>query len=158
MLFYRNIRLQNLSTELFAPGPRFEVTQHGLLTPGRRNVTTAFGNGRLNLKRFRESRVTVTSRLAVYCAKPLENHDQRFCFLQLNPCGHSPYVTSSLTRGWVCVLSTSLPFRRVYVSHIQHVIENSSLCTIYKSSVSTGFVEQIMHILRIFCYNGSLVA
>jgi hypothetical protein len=21
---------------------------------------------------------------------------------QLNPCGHSPYVTSSLTRGWVC--------------------------------------------------------
>jgi hypothetical protein len=23
-------------------------------------------------------------------------------FLQLNHCGHSPYVTSSLTRGWVC--------------------------------------------------------
>jgi hypothetical protein len=25
-------------------------------------------------------------------------------FLQLNPCGHSPYVTSSLTRKWVCLL------------------------------------------------------
>jgi hypothetical protein len=25
-------------------------------------------------------------------------------FFQLNPCGHSPYVTSCLTRGWVCHL------------------------------------------------------
>jgi hypothetical protein len=28
----------------------------------------------------------------------------RVFFLQLTPCGHSPYVTSSLTRGWVCLL------------------------------------------------------
>jgi hypothetical protein len=35
-------------------------------------------------------------------AKILEAHDQRF-FLQLNLCCHSPYVTSSLTRGWVCL-------------------------------------------------------
>jgi hypothetical protein len=32
-----------------------------------------------------------------------------------------------------------------------------SLCTIYKFSVSTGFSEQIMPILRILCYNGRLV-
>jgi hypothetical protein len=32
-------------------------------------------------------------------AKPLETHDQSN-FFQLNPCGHSPYVTS-LTRRWV---------------------------------------------------------
>jgi hypothetical protein len=25
-------------------------------------------------------------------------------FFQVNPCGHSPYATSSLTRGWVCFL------------------------------------------------------
>jgi hypothetical protein len=35
--------------------------------------------------------------------KPLEDHDQRF-FFQLNTCFHSPYVTSTLTRGWVCRL------------------------------------------------------
>jgi hypothetical protein len=30
-------------------------------------------------------------------------------------------------------------------------------CTTHKSSVNTGFTEQIMLILRILCYNGSLV-
>jgi hypothetical protein len=29
-------------------------------------------------------------------------------FFQLNTCGHSPYVTSSLTRGWVCRLQLLL--------------------------------------------------
>jgi hypothetical protein len=31
------------------------------------------------------------------------------------------------------------------------------LCTIYKTSVSTGFAKQIMPILRILCYNDSLI-
>jgi hypothetical protein len=50
-------------------------------------------------------RFRVTLRLAVYRqsvrlgAKPFENQDQYFLF-QLNTCGYSPYVTSSLTRGW----------------------------------------------------------
>jgi hypothetical protein len=78
-------------------------------------------------------------------------------FFQLNPCGHSPYVTFSLTRGRVCLLWICLAFRQVYVSHIQHVTENFSFCTIHKSSVSTGFAKQIMPILRVLCYNGSLV-
>jgi hypothetical protein len=39
-----------------------------------------------------------------------------------------------------------------------HITEHSSLCTIRKSSVSTGFAEQIMPILRVLCYNGSLVS
>jgi hypothetical protein len=30
--------------------------------------------------------------------------------LQLKPCGHSPYVTSSLTRRWVCRLQLLLAF------------------------------------------------
>jgi hypothetical protein len=29
-------------------------------------------------------------------------------FFQLNNCGHSPYVTSCLTRGWVCRLELLL--------------------------------------------------
>jgi hypothetical protein len=78
-------------------------------------------------------------------------------FLLLGPCGNRHYVTSSLTRRWVCLLWIYLTFRQAYVSHLQHVIENSSFCTTYKSSVSTGFANQIIHILRILCYNGSLV-
>jgi hypothetical protein len=39
-------------------------------------------------------------------------------FSQLNPCGYSPYVTSSLTRKWVCLLWICLVFRQVYISHI----------------------------------------
>jgi hypothetical protein len=60
-------------------------------------------------------KITVTLRLAVYRQsvrlgdKPLEAHGQRF-ILQLNPCGHSPYVTSSLTRGSVCCLQLLLIF------------------------------------------------
>jgi hypothetical protein len=56
-------------------------------------------------------RVSVNLWLAVYRqsvhlgAKPLETHDH---FFQLNICGHSPYVTSSLTRGWVCRLQLLL--------------------------------------------------
>jgi hypothetical protein len=69
-------------------------------------------------------RVRVTLRLAVYrqsvClgASPLEAHDQRFFFFQLNSCANSPYVTSSLTRRWGCLLLICLAFRQVYVSHI----------------------------------------
>jgi hypothetical protein len=73
-----------------------------------------------------------------------------YFFWQLIPCGHSPYVPSSLRRGWVCLLWICLAFRQVYASHIQH-------CTTHKSSVSTGFAKQIMPLLRILCYNGSLV-
>jgi hypothetical protein len=78
-------------------------------------------------------------------------------FFQLNSCGISPYVTSSLTRWWVCLLWICLAFRQVYFSHIYHVIENSSVCTTHKSFVSTRFAEKTMPILRISYYNVSLV-
>jgi hypothetical protein len=67
-------------------------------------------------------KVKVTLRLAVYResfrlgVKHLETHDQTF-FFQLNSCGNSPYVTSSLTRRWVCLLWICLAFRQVYMSH-----------------------------------------
>jgi hypothetical protein len=78
-------------------------------------------------------------------------------FLHLNPCGHSPYVTSSLTRGWVHLFKYRLCLYQVYVSHISHVIENSPLCTIYMFYVSPGFAKHIMFILLILYYNDSLV-
>jgi hypothetical protein len=37
------------------------------------------------------------------------------------------------------------------------LLKMSSFSTLHKSSVSTGFTEQIMPILRILCSNGSLV-
>jgi hypothetical protein len=58
--------------------------------------------------------------LVVYCQsvclgnEPLETHDQNFIF-QLNTCGYSPYVTSSLTRGWVCCLQLLLGFGNIVI-------------------------------------------
>jgi hypothetical protein len=46
---------------------------------------------------------------------------------------------------------------QVYISHINHVIEHFSFCGTYKSPASPGLAKQIMYILRILCYNGSLV-
>jgi hypothetical protein len=105
--------------------------------------------------------VKLTLRLAVYHQSvrlgfnPHETHDQRY-FFQLNPCGH-PNITPSLKGRLVCLLWLCLAFRQVYVLHIQHVTENSSFCTLYKSSVSTGFAKHFMPTLRILCCNGSLV-
>jgi hypothetical protein len=42
------------------------------------------------------------------------------------------------------------------MSHVWRVIENSYLCTTYKSSVSVGPAKQNVPILLIECYNGSL--
>jgi hypothetical protein len=45
-------------------------------------------------------------------------------FFQLNTCGHSPYVTSSVTRGWVCCLQLPLAFASTFIlrskSHRTH--------------------------------------
>jgi hypothetical protein len=55
------------------------------------------------------NKVKVTLGMAVYHqsaplgTKSLEAYDLRY-FLQLNPCGHSYYVTSSLRKGWICLL------------------------------------------------------
>jgi hypothetical protein len=54
-------------------------------------------------------------------AKPLDDHDQTlvlFLFLQMNICGHSPYVTSSLTRGWICLYEYPWLLPRVGIERI----------------------------------------
>jgi hypothetical protein len=36
-------------------------------------------------------------------------------FSQLNTCGHSPYITSSLTRGWACHLQVRLVHASAFI-------------------------------------------
>jgi hypothetical protein len=55
-------------------------------------------------------KIKVPLRLTVYRqsirlgVKPFETHDERSLFYQQSPSGNSPYVSSSLTRKWVCLL------------------------------------------------------
>jgi hypothetical protein len=77
----------------------------------------------------RKVRVRVTLRLTLYRqsvrlgAQPLQNHGPYF-FSQRNTCGYSPYITSSLTRGWVCRLQLLLVLGSAVIlvseSHVAH--------------------------------------
>jgi hypothetical protein len=65
-------------------------------------------------------RVRVTLRLAVYrqsvllITEPLETQARIF-FSRLNVCGLSPYISSSLTVGWVCHLQLLLALARAFI-------------------------------------------
>jgi hypothetical protein len=39
-------------------------------------------------------------------------------FFQLNPYGHSPYITSCLTRGWVCLMNVLGLLSSVLIPHV----------------------------------------
>jgi hypothetical protein len=62
-------------------------------------------------------RITVILRLSIYADQfdlgPSTTRLTTRDFFQLNPCGNSPYITSSLTRRWI-----GFAFRQVYESHI----------------------------------------
>jgi hypothetical protein len=64
--------------------------------------------------------VRVTLRLAVYGesvrlgAESLETQGQNF-FSRMNTCGHSSYITYSLTRGWVCHLQLLLALASSFI-------------------------------------------
>jgi hypothetical protein len=64
--------------------------------------------------------------------------------------------TLSVERMGLSLMNMLGHFSSASISYIA-CYENSSLCTAYKSSVSPGFAKQVMSILRILCYNGSLV-
>jgi hypothetical protein len=49
-----------------------------------------------------------TANQFVFAPSPLRLTDRKY-FSQLNTCGHSPYILSSLTRGWVFHLQLLLP-------------------------------------------------
>jgi hypothetical protein len=66
-------------------------------------------------------RVRVTLRLAVYSQSVLAPNPSRFTtsfFFQVNPCGHIPYVTFSLTREWACLLGFASPLSSVRIAYI----------------------------------------
>jgi hypothetical protein len=96
----------------------------------------------------------------VLASNPLRLTTGVFFFLlwQLNRCGHWPCVTSSLTRGWARLLwiGFALLLSSVRIAHIA-CYWKLFLFIIYKSSVSTGVAKRFVPILRIICYNGSLV-
>jgi hypothetical protein len=73
---------------------------------------------------------------SICAASPVSSSAERTVYLQLNPCSHGPYVTSSMPRGRVCLLRICSAFCQEYVLHIQHITDNPSFCTIYKSSQS----------------------
>jgi hypothetical protein len=119
-----NIALHGISVNYCWPSPTLvfmvsgAVGTHGqIFVPSK--TTDMFENGVLFEARIS---VRVTLRLVVYRqsvrlgAKPLEAHDQRYIFWQLNPCGRSPYVTSSsLRRRWVRLLWIGFAFvKRTY--------------------------------------------
>jgi hypothetical protein len=54
--------------------------------------------------------VWITANRFILASSPLRFTNRNISFLQLNPCSHSPYVTSSLMRGWVCLLWISFAF------------------------------------------------
>jgi hypothetical protein len=74
-------------------------------------------------------RVRVTLRLAIYRQsvrlgdKPLETHDDSNFSFKLNTCGYSLYITSSLTRGWVCRLQLLLALASaVILGSVSHIL------------------------------------
>jgi hypothetical protein len=85
-------------------------------------------------------RVRVTSRLAVYGqtvrlgSKPLRI-TTRVLFLRLTACGHILYVTSSQTRGWVCLLWICLDFVKSRYRTYNILLEILP-CALYTSPVS----------------------
>jgi hypothetical protein len=93
-------------------------------------------------------KVKVTLRLAVYRqsvrldVRPLEAHDQRL-FFQLNSCGNSSYVTSSLTKRWGCLLWICLTFRQ-----LTHSSESESYVTTDDQSASLSWYKAPIRSLR----------
>jgi hypothetical protein len=55
--------------------------------------------------------------------------------LQINPCGHSPYITPSLTRKWVCFLTISVAFVNC-TQHTYSMLLKFVLCALHIGPVS----------------------
>jgi hypothetical protein len=123
-----NVNFHNLQfTRAYAVfSDRSAFTSSCLVTASNNGYSSAsglkFSNncGSLPIELFLRVRVRITLQLAVYRksvrlgAEPLETDGQKF-FSQLNTCGHSPYITSFLTRGWDCHLQFLLPLASAFI-------------------------------------------
>jgi hypothetical protein len=107
-------------------------------------------------------RVRVTLRLSIYRqsvrlgAKTLDVHDQRF--FQLNTYGHRPYVTSSLTRWWICLLWIGFAFVKCTYCTCSMLLKFLP-CALYTSpALCQSRLCKADHVyLTYLCYNGSSV-
>jgi hypothetical protein len=82
----------------------------------------------------------------------------RDLFLQMNPCDYSPYVTSSLTTGWVCLLW--IGFASLLLSvRIAHIADYWKFLLVHYVQVlcQSKLCKADHAVLLILCYNGSLV-
>jgi hypothetical protein len=75
--------------------------------------------------------------------------------LQLNGSSHSPYVTSSLTRGWVCLLSIYFTFVK-WMYRTYSMLLKMFLFALYTSPLSVQALQSRSR-LSYLCFNGSLV-
>jgi hypothetical protein len=84
--------------------------------------------------------------------------------LQLNACGHSPYATSTLTRGWICLLWICSAFVKCKFRTYSMILKILSYA-LYASPLSVQALESRSCIsclsystmsLFILLYNGSL--
>jgi hypothetical protein len=75
----------------------------------------------------------------------------------MNPCSNCPYVTSSLTRRWVCLFEQVWTLSSVRITHITCywklflVYHIQALCQSWLCKANHAYI------LRILCYNVSLV-
>jgi hypothetical protein len=60
-------------------------------------------------------RLSVNRQSVSLGVESLETHDQIFFFSELNPCRHSPYITFSLTKGWVCYFKLLLTLASAFI-------------------------------------------
>jgi hypothetical protein len=91
------------------------------LGPSSAGLITTFSCHRIDTPNLEgevpRKRIRITLRLAIYRqsvrlgVKPLRPTTRDF--FQLHSCGNSPYVTSSLTRRWICFLWICLAFRQM---------------------------------------------
>jgi hypothetical protein len=110
---FHNLQFNRVHTKSFPV--RSVFSSSCLVTAPNNGYSSASGlkfslnNGSLPTELFFRVRVRITLRLSVYRLSvrlgdnPLRLTTSNFKF-QLNTCGYSPYVTPSLTRGWVCRL------------------------------------------------------
>jgi hypothetical protein len=118
--------------------PYFTVSDSRLHQPGRPRPRICIPQALGSLVVASRVRVRVTFRLEAYRqsvrrgAEPLETHGQNF-FSQLNTCGHSPYITSSLTRGWGLSFTTAAGPRQRINSRVRVPWDSRSYFTVSDS-------------------------
>jgi hypothetical protein len=103
----------------------------------------------------------VTANQFVLAPSPLR-HTARFFSSQLNTCGHSPYITSSLTREWVYHLQMLLALASAFILGSEsrgtrvHIllsqIRDFPFCRLIRPAGLGGFIRTPLHTRGILAF------